>query len=416
MLVRPRVSRILFGGHFFDYPLKPSIKTLSKLGLIKTLKIGGSYGRARLLPVRPEATLEDFLINRFGHELYATFFRDYTEKVWGEPCNRIPAEWGAQRIKGLSITALVKHAVKSILGRSGDIAQKGTETSLIEQFLYPKYGPGQLWEKVAGLVEAQGGKVFYHTRVVGLHHDQERLNSVEVQHADGSSWTISGDYVFSSMPIRDLINGLSPQAPEEVKRIAQGLPYRDFITVGLLLNRLRLGGNVTGRELYASVPDNWIYVQEPEVKVGRIQIFNNWSPYMVADPDTIWIGLEYFVNEGDALWSLPDQEMFQLAVDELVKIRVIDRADVLDHIVIRMPKTYPAYFGTYERFSEIRDYLTQIRNLYPLGRNGMHRYNNQDHSMLTAMTAVDGILSGTDVREALWSINAEQDYHETRQE
>jgi protoporphyrinogen oxidase len=373
-----------------------------------------TYGAARLLPVRPELTLEDFLINRFGHELYATFFRGYTEKVWGVPCRDIPAEWGAQRIKGLSITALVKHALQSLYRRSGDIAQKGIETSLIEQFLYPKLGPGQLWEKVARLVQARGGQVEYNTRVLRLQHDGQCLQAVEVQRADGTRQTLAADYVFSSMPIRDLIAGLTPQAPDAVRKVADGLPYRDFMTVGLLLRRLRLGGNVDGRGLRARVPDNWIYVQEPEVKVGRIQIFNNWSPYMVADPETVWIGLEYFVNEGDALWSMADEAMAAFAIDELEKIRVIERDDVLDHVVIRMPKTYPAYFGTYERFSEIRDYLSQLENLYPLGRNGMHRYNNQDHSMLTAMTAVDGILSGTDVRDALWQINAEQDYHETR--
>ena len=330
------------------------------------------------------------------------------------PCREIPAEWGAQRIKGLSITSLVKHALRPIYRRSEGIAQKRIETSLIEQFLYPKFGPGQLWEKVARLVEARGGQVEYNTRVLHLEHDGQRLQAVEVQRPDGSRQTLAADLVLSSMPLRNLIAGLSPQAPAPVRQIADGLPYRDFMTVGLLLRRLRLGGNVDGRGLRARVPDNWIYVQEPDVKVGRIQIFNTWSPYMVADPETIWIGLEYFVNEGDALWSMPDDAMSDFAIDELVKIRVIDRADVLDQVVIRMPKTYPAYFGTYERFSEIREYLSELQNLYPLGRNGMHRYNNQDHSMLTAMAAVDGILSGTDVRETLWHINAEQDYHETR--
>lgn len=416
MLVRPRVSRILFDRQFFDYPLKPSLATLSKLGWMKSLRIAGSYGKARLFPVRPELTLEDFLTNRFGRQLYCTFFRDYTEKVWGVPCNRIPAEWGAQRIKGLSLSALVTHALRRVFRKGGGVAQKETATSLIEQFLYPKYGPGQLWEKVAALVETRGGQLLYQTRVLGLRHEQESVLSVDVQDSSGSTATLRGDYFFSSMPICDLAAAWTPHAPVNVQDVAAGLPYRDFITVGLLLRRLRLGGNITGRALRERVPDNWIYIQEPDVKVGRLQIFNNWSPYMVADPETIWIGLEYFVNEGDALWCLADDEMFRLAVEELERIGVIYQGDVLDHIVIHMPKTYPAYFGTYDRLAEIRDYFDRFRNLYLLGRNGMHRYNNQDHSMLTAMTAVDGILSDTDVRETLWDINTERDYQESRRD
>ncbi|WP_295543017.1 NAD(P)/FAD-dependent oxidoreductase [uncultured Thiohalocapsa sp.] len=414
MLLRPRVSRILYGGQFFDYPIKPSTKTLAALGWVKSFKLAASYAKGKLRPVRPERSLQDFLTNRFGYELYATFFRDYTEKVWGVPCHAIPAEWGAQRIKGLSVSAVVTHALRSIVRRGGDVAQKGTETSLIEQFLYPKFGPGQLWEKVAALVEARGGKVHYHTRVTCLRQKAAAIVSADVEGPDGARRTLQGEHFLSSMPVRDLVAGLAPEAPPNVREVALELPYRDFITVGLLLRRLRLGGGVSGLELREKVPDNWIYVQEPQVKVGRLQIFNNWSPYMVADPETVWIGLEYFVNEGDYLWSLCDDDMFRFGVSELVTIGVIDADAVLDHIVIRMPKTYPAYFGSYDRFGEIRDYLGQFRNLFPLGRNGMHRYNNQDHSMLTAMTAVDGIIAGIDVRGKLWDVNADRDYHEER--
>lgn len=416
MLVRPRVSRILFDRQLFDYPLKPTLTTLAKLGWMNSFGILGSYGKARLFPVRPELTLEDFLTNRFGRQLYSTFFRDYTEKVWGVPCNRIPAQWGAQRIKGLSISALLTHAFRRVAREGGSIAHKQTETSLIEQFLYPKYGPGQLWQKVAALVEAKGGQVRYQTRALALRHEQDCVLSVDVQDSSGATATLRGDYFLSSMPIRDLAAGWTPHAPVNVQAVAAGLPYRDFITVGLLLKRLRLGGNITGRALREKVPDNWIYIQEPDVKVGRLQIFNNWSPYMVADPQTIWLGLEYFVNEGDALWCLSDDEMLRLAVEELEQIGVIYQDDVVDHTVIRMPKTYPAYFGTYHRLGEIRDYFDRFRNLYLLGRNGMHRYNNQDHSMLTAMTAVDGILSDTDLHEALWRINTDQNYQETRRD
>lgn len=414
MLVRSRVSRILFDGQFFDYPLNPSLKTFSQLGWMRSLRIAGSYVKALISPVRPERTLEDFLTNRFGRQLYATFFRDYTEKVWGVPCHRIPAEWGAQRIKGVSVANLLRHAVQRFRRPAGDLAQKTTETSLIEQFLYPKYGPGQLWEKVATLVQERGGEVRYATRVMGLHYADGRVLSVEVRDVAGKTVTLEGDWFFSSMPIRELVAGLTPPAPDTVQEVARGLPYRDFITVGLLLTRLRLNGEVTARELHERLPDNWIYIQEPDVKVGRLQIFNNWSPYLVADPETIWIGLEYFVNVGDALWSMPDDELFRFAAGELEHIGVIDQGDILDHVVIRMPNAYPAYFGTYDRFGELRDYFDCFSNLYLLGRNGMHHYNNQDHSMLTAMTAVDGILSNTDVHRALWNINAEDDYHETR--
>lgn len=413
MLIRPRVSRILFRGRLFDYPLKPTPKTLWQLGIGSSLGIIASYARSRLAPIRPEHSLEDFFINRFGRTLYSTFFREYTEKVWGVPCDQIPAEWGAQRIKGLSVTAVIKHALTSLWSKAGALSQKSIETSLIEQFMYPKYGPGHLWEQVGERVEERGGEVRLGTSVTALRHDGGgRICSVTVRGPTGSEQEISGDFFFSTMPVCDLIRGISPQAPEPVREVADGLVYRDFMTVGLLLKKLKLGGNVTGNSLYSAVPDNWIYVQEPDVKLGRIQIFNNWSPYMVADPERVWIGLEYFVNEGDELWSMADAEMIRFAVDELERIGVVDRRDVLDHTLIRVPKTYPAYFGSYDRFHLIRDYLDRFENLFPLGRNGMHRYNNQDHSMLTAMMAVDNILDGATEKGNLWEVNTESEYHE----
>jgi protoporphyrinogen oxidase len=414
MLIRPRVSRILFRGQFFDYPLKPSLKTLRQLGLGTSARILAGYAHRRLAPIHPERSLADFVINRFGDELYATFFRDYTEKVWGVPCTEIPADWGRQRIKGVSVASLIGHALRSLFGRVGHLDQKATETSLIEQFMYPKYGPGQLWESVGHSIVERGGTVRLGARVTQISQSGGRIRSVQVRERDGASQTLEGDWFFSSMPLRELIGCLSPPPPKPVRAVAEGLMYRDFMTVGLLLDRLKLGGDVTGRDLYARVPDNWIYVQEPGVKVGRLQIFNNWSPYMVADPERIWIGLEYFVDEGDALWSKPDAAMVDFAIDELERIGVIDRDAVLDATVIRMPKAYPAYFGTYDRLSVVRDYLSEFENLFPIGRNGLHRYNNQDHSMLTAMTAVDGLLAGQDIRTALWEINAEQDYHEEK--
>ncbi|MFD1343075.1 NAD(P)/FAD-dependent oxidoreductase [Litorisediminicola beolgyonensis] len=414
MLVRSRVSRILYGRKFYDYPIKFSLQTLSNLGLGRSMKIFASYGKARLAPIKPEKSLRDFIINRFGHELYATFFRDYTEKVWGVPCEDIPADWGAQRIKGVSITGLIKHMLKKLKPSVGDVKQKDVETSLIERFLYPKHGPGQLWETVARKVEEQGGEVRMETRVTGIHHDGGKITAIDIETPEGTQERIEGDLIFSSMPVQELIHGWEPPAPEPVRAVSDGLTYRDFITVGVLLRRLKLGGGTSAAELARKVPDNWIYIQEPDVKVGRLQVFNNWSPYLVADPDTIWVGLEYFVNEGDDFWTMDDAKMQAFALEELVKLGVCDAGDHLDSVVVRTKKAYPAYFGTYDRFDEIRDYVMQFDNFYCVGRNGMHRYNNQDHSILSAMVAVDGLEAGRDTRAEMWEINTEEEYHESK--
>ncbi|MCI2400428.1 NAD(P)/FAD-dependent oxidoreductase [Aliiroseovarius subalbicans] len=414
MLVRPRVSRILYNRKFFDYPISFSWKTLSNLGLLRSVRIGFSYLRASAFPIRPETSLRHFIINRFGRELYATFFENYTEKVWGVPCEQIPAEWGAQRIKGLSVVALLKNALKKIRREGDGIAQKDTETSLIERFLYPKHGPGQLWEKVARQVEADGGEIHLLSRVVAIHHQDGSITAVDVVDSDGIKRRVEGDLVFSTMPIKDLIEGFEPAAPTPVADVASGLPYRDFLTVGLLLDELAVNGGARASELAEKVPDNWIYVQEPDVTVGRIQIFNNWSPYLVAEPDRIWIGLEYFVDESDEIWSQPDEKTVSLAVAELDRLGFSAPEAVQDAVVVRTPKAYPAYFGTYDQIQTVRDHVADFDNLYLIGRNGMHRYNNQDHSMLTAMVAVDGIVEAVDNRDALWDINAEQEYHEEK--
>jgi protoporphyrinogen oxidase len=411
MLVRPRKSRIYFLRSFFDYPLALNGKTLGQLGLWRTLKIGMSYIHTKFFPRKEEKTLEDFLINRFGQELYLTFFKSYTEKVWGVPCDHISAEWGAQRIKGLSLRTAVAHFLRQTFGRSGrdDISQKRTETSLIEKFLYPKYGPGQLWEFVAGLVTEKGGEVRRGWRVDRLHVEGNRVVSVEAVDAKGERKTISADYVFSTMPVRDLIRSLDVPVAPEIREIAEGLVYRDFITVGLLVDRLA----VTEPD-GSLLKDTWIYIQEPDVLVGRLQIFNNWSPYMVADPGKVWIGLEYFCYESDELWKMPDTEIAKFAIAEIEKIGILRAHEVLDSHVVRVPKTYPAYFGTYDRFDELVKYVDRFENLFLVGRNGMHKYNNQDHSMLTAMTAVDNIVAGTLEKSSLWQINTEQEYHEEK--
>ncbi len=411
MLVRQRKSRIYFMRQFFEYPITLSGDTIRKLGFLKTLKIGLSYMRSVLLPIRNETNLEQFFINRFGRELYLTFFKSYTEKVWGIECKEISAEWGAQRIKGLSIYKTVLHILKKLLPkREKDIAQKDVETSLIEQFLYPKYGPGQMWEEVAHRVRRLGGSIRMHSSVEEIEHDGDTVTAVLVRDwQTGELERLEGDYFFSTMPVKELVAEMNPPAPSNVQEIAGGLMYRDFITVGVLCDRIKLrdaSGDL--------VKDNWIYIQEPDVLVGRLQIFNNWSPSMVADPSKVWIGLEYFCNEGDSLWSRTDDELIDLAKTELASMNILDRENVFDATVIRVPKTYPAYFGSYERFGEIVSWANGFDNLFLVGRNGMHKYNNQDHSMLTAMTAVDNIISNVRSRDNLWALNTEQEYHEEK--
>ena len=415
MLVRKRLSRILFLRKFFNYPITLNLETVKNLGPIRILKIGVSYLWICLFPIKPEKSLEDFFINRFGRELYETFFKDYTEKVWGVPCREIKPEWGAQRVKGLSITKTILHAIKNILSSPKSIEQKEVETSLIEQFLYPKHGPGQMWETVAEEVKNAGGEIHFNHRVVGLKTNGNKVTSAVVQKIEsGEEIEIQGDLFFSSMPVKNLIQGLNPPAPPGIQEIATGLVYRDFITVGLLLKKLKVKNTSKIKTINDIVPDNWIYVQEKDVKLGRIQVFNNWSPYMVKDENTVWIGLEYFCNEGDSLWEMPDNELTLFAIKELEKIDFITKEDVLDHTVIRMPKTYPAYFGTYDRFHIIREFLDPIENLFLIGRNGMHRYNNADHSMLTAMVAVDNIIAGVKEKENIWAVNTEEEYHEEK--
>jgi protoporphyrinogen oxidase len=414
MLVRPRLSRIYYRRRFFDYPLKLNTTTIGNLGWVESGLLGLSYARSSVGPRTPEVTLEDFFINRFGDRLYRTFFRDYTEKVWGVPCQQISAEWGAQRVKGLSITSAIAHAFKAAIPRKGDVAQKDVETSLIERFLYPRLGPGQMWEEVADRVIAAGGQIQLRHRVVALDRDGVRVRRARVQDlTTGEMRWIECDAFISTMPVQQLVQQLAPEN-EDLRRIAGGLPYRDFMTAGLVVRRMAGGANRSG-ESDSFPADNWIYIQEPDVKLGRLQSFNNWSPDLVATPGTVSLGLEYFCGEGDELWSMPDGGFLELAAAELEKIGLIDRVDVLDGTVVRVPKAYPAYFGVYREIGKVRDYLNGLENLFAVGRNGMHRYNNQDHSMLAAKAAVDCIASGESDKSAIWSVNTEDEYHEERQ-
>lgn len=413
MLLRKRTSRIYFLRKFFEYPISMTLDTLSNLGAARIFRIGTSYVFSVLFPFRSEENLEQFFINRFGRELYATFFKDYTEKVWGVSCREISPEWGAQRVKGLSVIKTIQHFLKKRFKRhkSEGVAQKGMETSLIEQFLYPKFGPGQMWETVANKIRELGGEIRTGIEVCKILTEGQQVVAVEGVDRDGTRKTWSGDFFFSTMPVKDLIRALDCYVPNNVLEVSDHLQYRDFLTVGLLLKNLKVSDSDAARTL---IRDTWIYIQEPDVLAGRLQIFNNWSPYLVRQKDQVWVGVEYFCFEGDSLWNQSDEEIAKLAVTELDKIGLIDRDSVLDATVLRMPKTYPAYFGTYTRFEEVRRFVDTIPNLFPVGRNGMHKYNNQDHSMLTAMVAVDNIIEGRTDKANIWAVNTETDYHEAK--
>lgn len=400
MLIRSRLSRIYYNQQFFDYPLKLNLPSLKKLGLRKTVSFGVSYLRSRLRPIKPESTLEDFLVNRFGDRLYRQFFKEYTEKVWGVPCRAISADWGAQRIKGLSILAAISHALKSAIG----VDRRQSHTSLIEHFLYPKLGPGQMWETVAKRFTERGGKLLLARQVSELTIEAGKVRRIAFTSSDGRREEMDCTHVISTMPIRDLVLASRSAWPDAVVEIAAHLEYRDFITVGLLYH---------APDLPRHLKDNWIYIQEPGVLVGRVQVFNNWSPYMVADSNTVWMGLEYFCAENDALWSMTDDALAELAQREMMSIGLVSAPNAMDSVVIRVPKAYPGYFGdAYKHFDQIRSELDAIDNLFLVGRNGMHRYNNQDHSMLTAKEAVTQILSGQIDKRLIWNINVDDEYHE----
>lgn len=400
MLRRRRVSRIYYLRKFFDYPISVKPATIAAMGLARTWRAGWSYLWSAVRK-RPERSLEDFYINRFGRVLYSMFFEGYTEKLWGVHPSRISPEWGAQRVKGLS---LWKAVANMFIPKGGK-----RETSLIEEFLYPKRGPGQLWETLADRLRGDGVEIRLGSRVTGVVADGATVRAVTL--ADGTR--IDCDALFSSMPVRDLVAAFGNAASDEVSRIASGLPYRDFITVGLLVDRLALVNRTAIRTLNGIVPDTWIYVQEPDVRLGRIQIFNNWSPYMVDDVEKhVWIGLEYFCAEGDALWTMDDASFTDMAVGELSKIGVLGADEPIRQSVrIKVEKAYPAYFGTYGRFVEVRKWLDTFGNLYCIGRNGQHRYNNMDHSMLCGIEAVRALL-GEAGRDAAWNVNTEEEYHE----
>jgi protoporphyrinogen oxidase len=397
-LRRPRLSRVYYRGKFYDYPLVP-MKALRTLGPVEAFRCGLSYLWVRIHPPKDKSTLEGFVASRFGWRLYRHFFKTQSEKVWGVPCTEIQADWGAQRIKNLSLFRAVWEALKpKWMRRKADKSKQ--VTSLIEEFNYPKYGPGMMWERATELVTARGTKVVFNSAVTKVHHQDGKAVAVTAE-TDGVPTRYECTHVISSMPISGLLRAMDPPVPIEVQAAADGLRYRDFITVALVLPE-EMG-----------FPDNWIYINDPTVAVGRIQNFGRWSPYLVKDGRTC-LGLEYFVNEGDDMWTKPDPRLIEQGKNELCEIGLLDDPENVEAgYVVRMPKAYPMYDGTYKANVEtMRKWIdANVPNVFPVGRNGMHKYNNQDHSMYTAMLSVENIFGAN---HDVWNVNVEAEYHEEK--
>ena len=403
MLIRKRVSRIYYKNKFFDYPVSLNLTTIKNLGFIQTFSSGLSYLKSCIFK-KKENNLENFYINRFGKKLYSIFLEGYTEKLWGRKPKEISANWGYQRVKGLSIKEVLIDCLKKIF----HIKNQKKQTSLIEKFEYPAYGPGQLWEKVAKKIEKMGGKIFKNSKVIEIGIENNKIKYVKTKE---SSFNV--DILISSMPLKDLVNAFNIKVPNEIYEIANGLPYRDFVTLGLLLKKIKL----KNKNINELIPDCWIYVQDTKVKLGRIQIFNNWSPYLVKDSKhSVWLGLEYFCEENDNFWNMSEKECANFVIKELVKLKIIDENDVIDYHREKVKKAYPAYFDTYDEIESLIKYLNKVENLYCIGRNGQHRYNNMDHSMLTAFESVDNILKDKKNKNNIWNVNTEEVYHEIKDE
>jgi len=411
MLNRSRISHIYYKRKFFEYPVRMNMDTIKNMGFGTTMQAGFSY-LGSMIAKKPENSLENFYINQFGKKLYSMFFEGYTEKLWGRHPREIDPSWGAQRTKGLSITEIVKDATRKALHKEN----KDVNTSLIGAFKYPKLGPGQLWESAAADFEEMGGSIHYNCQVIRINTNGDKVESV-ICAVDGITIEEKADIVISSMPIKDLIIGMN-NVPSNVQEVARKLPYRDFVTVGLLVPKLRICNTTYIKTLGNVIPDTWIYVQDTGIKMGRIQIFNNWSPYLLENPEkTVWVGLEYFCNEGDRYWNMTDEEWIQFATKELIQMGILsESAKVLDAHKVAVKKAYPAYFDTYSRFDEVRTYLDKFENLYCVGRNGQHRYNNMDHSMMTSFETVKNIIGGVKDKSNIWNVNTEKEYHEEKKD
>ena len=415
MLKRRRISRILFDSKFYDYPISLKPETFKNFGFLTTMKVGFSY-LGSVFHKLPEDNLENLYINSFGRKLYRMFFEYYTENLWGRHPSEIDASWGKQRTKGLSILGIIR----DYFGRVFKVKHRKVNTSLIEEFKYPKFGPGQMWEITGDKIINMGGRIIKNARVSSVTLSDGKAVSVGYETAGGHI-DIEADYVISSMPVKDLVAGIRSQAadegvPEDIKRIAAGLPYRDYMTLGVLVSKLKIKNNTDIETPGNIIPDCWIYVQDRNVRMGRIQVYNNWSPYMVSDVNnTVWLGLEYFVNEGDDMWNMSQDDFSELCVRELIQLGFIESSsDVLDTHMEKVKKAYPAYFDTYGEIDKVVDYLSGIENLYCVGRNGQHRYNNMDHSMVTSFEAVKCIITGNPDKRAIWNVNTEKEYHEEK--
>ncbi len=410
MLVRHRVSRIFFKQRFFDYPISLKWETIRNMGFFTTIAVGFSY-LGSCIHKRKENSLEDFYVNRFGKKLYSMFFERYTENLWGRHPSEIAPDWGAQRVKGLSIIAILK----DMFGKLFHKKNRKVETSLIEEFKYPKLGPGELWDVTAEEIEKKGGKILRHHKVTGVIKDEnDHLTGVKVETPEGEK-VFEGDYVISSMPVKDLVEGMN-DVPDDMREIASGLPYRDYITLGVLVPKLKLKNKTNIKTISNIIPDNWVYVHDKSVQMGRFQIYNNWSPYMIKDiENTVWVGLEYFCYEGEEWWNMSEDDFAKFAIDEMVTMGLIDStSDVMDYHEEKVKKAYPAYFDTYSRMDDLVEYLSKIDNLFCVGRNGQHRYNNLDHSMCTSFETVKNIKAGITDKKNIWSVNTETEYHESK--
>ncbi|MBP5352693.1 MAG: NAD(P)/FAD-dependent oxidoreductase [Alphaproteobacteria bacterium] len=395
MLKRYKLSRIYYLRRFFDYPVSLNFATIFGLGPIRMTKIFLSYVKAKAFPIKNEKTAEDFLINTFGKELYQTFFKDYTEKLWGIECKEISAEWGRERIRGIYFWETLISLFKNIF-----IHKPKPE----DPFLYPKLGPGQLWDKVAEKIKNQGGEFIFNCAVTALHSQNGKIESVSVRKADGSVEQMHADYVISSLPIQNLI-GMLNDVPQDVQDVADGLMYRNFRAAAILLNKMKLKNTTKMATVNNILPDTWVYIQESDVKMGRMQMYNNWSPYLLQNQDNVWIAFEYFSGDNDDIWTMPAAEFEQLAVEEGCKIGIIEKEDVLDVTSYKLEKGYPAYFGAYKDFATIRRYLDTLSNLYPVGRNGLHKYINIDHVILSGIAAADNIAQNMPTKDNIWNID-----------
>ena len=409
MLLRDRVSRIYYKKKFFDYPVSLKWQTIKNMGFFTTIKAGFSY-LFSCLHKRKEDCLENFYINRFGKVLYSMFFEGYTEKLWGRHPSEISSDWGSQRVKGLSIKAIIKDMFQKLFGKKSE----NIETSLIEKFYYPKFGPGELWEIALEEFKKMGGTVLMNKKVVNVKKQGSKTCSVVCEGVNGKE-EIEGDIFISSMPLKDLVLGME-NVPEDVRLVAKGLPYRDFVTVGVLVDKLNIKNETKLKTLSNIVPDCWIYVQDIGVKLGRIQIFNNWSPYLVEDvQNKVWIGLEYFCDESEECFNMSEDKWVELASNELIKMGIINsREDILDAHREQVKKAYPAYFDTYKDINKVVDYINSFDNLYCVGRNGQHRYNNMDHSMVTSFETVNNIINNVKCKDNIWNVNTEDAYHEQK--